>query len=78
MDKQRMKSLESQMEIAVIAMGREKQAYDFYLEASEIAYDEKTRILLISLANQEKGHLERMEKLLETVQTEYEEEKKKK
>ena len=77
MDKERIKSIKAMMEIAIIAMGREKNAYDFYLEASKEAYDEESKNLLVSLANQEKAHLERMEKLFESTKTLYEEEKKK-
>jgi len=65
------------MEIAIIAIGRERNAYNFYLEASEEAYDEESKELFLSLANQEKQHLANMEKLLESTKSLYEEEKKK-
>ena len=77
MDKERIKSIKTMMEIAIIAMGRERNSYDFYLEASKEAYDEESKNLLIFLANQEKVHLERVEKLFESSKSLYDEEKKK-
>ena len=75
MNKNKLKSLKAQMEVAVIAIGREKQAYDFYMEASKTAYGEKTKEMLITLAGEEKIHLEKVENLLEAVKSLYDEEK---
>ena len=77
MEKERLKSLKAMMEIAIIAIGREKNAVDFYTEASKEAIDEETKKLLVTLADEEKKHLENMEKLLESTKLQYEEEKKK-
>ena len=77
MDKARLKSLKALMEIAVIAVGREKNAYNFYMEASKESIDEETKNLFNVLANEEQKHLEKMEKLLESTQLLYEEEKNK-
>ncbi len=78
LDKDKLKSLKTQMEIAVIAVGRERKSQEFYLEASKSALDEKSREMFIVLADEEKKHLEKMEHLLENVKALYEEEKKKK
>ena len=78
LDKDKLKSLKTQMEIAVITVGRERKSQEFYLEASKSALDEKSREMFIMLAEEEKKHLEKMEHLLENVKALYEEEKKKK
>lgn len=75
MDKEKLKSLKAQMEIAVIAVGRERQAHQFYLEASKTAYNEESKELLLSLAGEEKKHLEKVEKMLENFTAMYNEEK---
>ena len=74
MDKGKIKSLKAQIEIATIAVGREKKARDFYLDASEVAYDEESRNLFLVLADEEKQHLEKMTALLSSVQQKYNEE----
>lgn len=76
MDKKKLKSLKAQMEIAIIGVGRERQAHQFYLEASKTAYNEESKELLLTLACEEKKHLEKVEKMLENVTTIYNEEKK--
>ena len=75
MDKDRLKSLKAQMEIAIIAVGRERRSQEFYLEASKSAIDEESREMFIMLANEEKKHLEKMEHLLENIKSLYDEEK---
>jgi rubrerythrin len=76
LNKEKLKSLKAQMEIAIIAVGRERQAQQFYLEASKTAYNEESKELLITLANEEKKHLEKVEKMLENITALYNEEKK--
>ena len=63
------------MEIAIIAVGRERRSQEFYLEASKSAIDEESREMFIILANEEKKHLEKMEHLLENIKSLYDEEK---
>lgn len=75
MDKDRLKSLKTQMEIAIIAVGRERKSQEFYLKASKSAIDEESREMFIVLANEEKRHLEKMEHLLENIKSLYDEEK---
>ena len=77
MDKDKVKSLKAQIEIAAIAVGREQKAQNFYLDAAETAYDEESRQLFITLADEEQKHLEQMQELLESVQKKHEEEIKK-
>jgi rubrerythrin len=58
------RELERKIEALVIAIPRETEAYEFYMELSREYDDAASKEMFVFLANQEELHRQKLEKLL--------------
>ena len=70
MESNRIKDLKAVIEALVIAEGREKRSYDFYVKAATKAQNPAAKVLLLDLAEEENQHRQEMEKRIEEFKTE--------
>ena len=78
MSKELIKNLESKIEALVIAIPREQDAYEFYLELSEEYEDKASKEMFAYLAKQEMQHKKNLENILRGLEVQLEEAKKNK
>ena len=74
--KNSIKSLEEMIQVVLLAIPREIQAYEFYMSAAKKSPNDSSRELFICLAEQEKGHEASLKKILDELKTELNELKK--
>ncbi len=58
--------MESEGEVIELAMSIEAQALDLYLRAAERVGDQKSKEILLQIADEERMHLTQLGKLIET------------
>ncbi|MBF0169665.1 MAG: hypothetical protein HQK87_01025 [Nitrospinae bacterium] len=63
-DRNRIKDLKAKIEALIIAIPRELEAYEYYMEMAERYEDESSREMFIFLAKQELSHRDVLEKIL--------------
>jgi len=76
-DKKKIKDLRRKIEALVMAIPRELESYDFYMEAASGYEEAISRDMFVFLAKQELAHKESLETLLFDLQAQLEEEMKK-
>ncbi|MBI3813054.1 MAG: rubrerythrin [Nitrospinae bacterium] len=77
MSKEKVKELKKKIEALVIAIPRELEAYEFYLDLAERSEDLPSKEMFMFLAKQELAHRDHLERILNDLQTQLEEELKK-
>lgn len=64
MSKQERKDLERKIEALVIAIPREAESYDFYMQLAREYSDQASKEMFTFLAGQEKKHQDALERIL--------------
>jgi len=70
MSSKEIKDIERKIEALVIAIPRELEAYEYYMELHVQYTDPASKEMFLFLAKQEKSHQEQLERLLGTLETE--------
>jgi rubrerythrin len=67
-DKAKIKELKAKIEALVIAIPRELDAYEYYLDMAEKYEDQASRDMFVFLAKQELSHKDTLERILTDLQ----------
>jgi rubrerythrin len=68
--KVRVNAIEEMIQVVLLAIPREINAYEFYISAARKATSDSSRDLFVTLAQQEKGHEAELRKILGDLKTE--------
>ncbi len=69
-DKYRIKDLKAKIEAVIIAIPRELEAYEYYMEMAERYEDESSKEMFVFLAKQELSHRDVLERILSELERE--------
>lgn len=74
MSKEKVKELKKKIEALIIAIPRELEAYEFYLDLAEKSDDLPSKEMFMFLAKQELSHRDHLERILNDLQSQLEKE----
>ncbi len=77
MPREKVRALKKKIEAVIIAIPRELEAYEFYLNLAEKSEDSSSKEMFMFLAKQELMHRDHLERILNDFQNQLEEELKK-
>lgn len=69
-ERHRIKDLKAKIEALIIAIPRELEAYEYYMDMAERYEDEASREMFVFLAKQELSHRDVLERILSDLQRE--------